>query len=240
MGTAHAPRLSRRSQLEIRHEGHPPHTVELLRKLNLELCTTHGRRTVALPNHEGRSRARSLDRVQAREARGVLGFRPHRERARRCLYASAGAAAPLDRAPSARNRRHRHSDRVLIAFSQRGGRLSRAQQLARSARPFSCGPRDDCGAARNGGAVDRNHRRGRSGSAFAAEIGVMQLNEETDALRHGLDPIRASGRAARDCVDDRAAAPQHRRRRDGSGRRRLLSLVQLHIPAGAVRQPGCA
>ncbi|MDE2305385.1 MAG: ABC transporter permease [Gammaproteobacteria bacterium] len=31
---------------------------------------------------------------------------------------------------------------------------------------------------------------GRSGSAFAAEIGVMQLNEETDALRAlGLDPI---------------------------------------------------
>jgi phospholipid/cholesterol/gamma-HCH transport system permease protein len=31
---------------------------------------------------------------------------------------------------------------------------------------------------------------GRSGSAFAAEIGVMQLNEETDALRAmGINPI---------------------------------------------------
>ncbi len=31
---------------------------------------------------------------------------------------------------------------------------------------------------------------GRSGSAFAAEIGVMQLNEETDALRAmGMNPI---------------------------------------------------
>ena len=62
---------------------------------------------------------------------------------------------------------------------------------------------------------------GRSGSAFAAEIGVMQLNEETDALRAmGMNPIellvvpRVLG--LRHCT----AAAHHHRRRDGPRRRR--------------------
>jgi len=38
---------------------------------------------------------------------------------------------------------------------------------------------------------------GRSGSAFAAEIGTMKVNEELNALETmGLDPIRFFGRAA--------------------------------------------
>jgi phospholipid/cholesterol/gamma-HCH transport system permease protein len=72
---------------------------------------------------------------------------------------------------------------------------------------------------------------GRSGSAFAAEIGVMQLNEETDALRAmGLNPIEV-------LVVPRVLAlfivlPCLTVIADGMGLAGgiLLSLVNLHIP----------
>jgi phospholipid/cholesterol/gamma-HCH transport system permease protein len=48
---------------------------------------------------------------------------------------------------------------------------------------------------------------GRSGSAFAAEIGSMRLNEEVDALyATGADPYEAAGAAADPRAHDRAAA----------------------------------
>ena len=40
-------------QLVVRHEGNPPHTVQLLQKLQQELCTAHGTRAQAIPNEEG-------------------------------------------------------------------------------------------------------------------------------------------------------------------------------------------
>lgn len=72
---------------------------------------------------------------------------------------------------------------------------------------------------------------GRSGSAFAAEIGVMQLNEETDALRAmGLNPIEV-------LVVPRVLAliialPLLTIIADAMGLAGggLLSLVNLHIP----------
>jgi len=72
---------------------------------------------------------------------------------------------------------------------------------------------------------------GRSGSAFAAEIGVMQLNEETDALRAmGMNPIEV-------LVVPRILAlvialPLLTIIADGMGLAGggLLSLVNLHIP----------
>ena len=72
---------------------------------------------------------------------------------------------------------------------------------------------------------------GRSGSAFAAEIGVMQLNEEIDALRAmGMNPIellvvpRVLGLViALPCLTVIADAM-------GLAGGGLLSLVQLHIP----------
>ena len=72
---------------------------------------------------------------------------------------------------------------------------------------------------------------GRSGSAFAAEIGVMQLNEEIDALRAmGMNPIellvvpRVIGLViALPCLTVIADAM-------GLAGGGLLSLVQLHIP----------
>ena len=72
---------------------------------------------------------------------------------------------------------------------------------------------------------------GRSGSAFAAEIGVMQLNEEIDALRAmGMNPIellvvpRVIGLIiALPCLTVIADAM-------GLAGGGLLSLIQLHIP----------
>jgi phospholipid/cholesterol/gamma-HCH transport system permease protein len=72
---------------------------------------------------------------------------------------------------------------------------------------------------------------GRSGSAFAAEIGVMQLNEETDALRAmGMNPIELAGGAARARARHRIAAAHRHRRCHGIAGGGLLSLVKLHIP----------
>ena len=82
---------------------------------------------------------------------------------------------------------------------------------------------------------------GRSGSAFAAEIGVMQLNEETDALRAmGMNPIEL-------LVVPRVLAliialPLLTVIADAMGLAGggLLSLVQLHIPLRAIHAFECA
>ena len=68
---------------------------------------------------------------------------------------------------------------------------------------------------------------GRSGSAFAAEIGVMQLNEETDALRAmGMNPVELL------VVALIVSMPLHTVIADAMGLAGggLLSLVNLHIP----------
>jgi phospholipid/cholesterol/gamma-HCH transport system permease protein len=72
---------------------------------------------------------------------------------------------------------------------------------------------------------------GRSGSAFAAEIGVMQLNEETDALRAmGLNPIEVL--IVPRIIALVVAMPLLTIIADGMGLAGggLLSLVNLHIP----------
>jgi phospholipid/cholesterol/gamma-HCH transport system permease protein len=71
----------------------------------------------------------------------------------------------------------------------------------------------------------------RSGSAFAAEIGVMQLNEETDALRAmGMNPIEllVLPRILALCI----ALPLLTIIADAMGLAGggLLSLLKLHIP----------
>ena len=61
--------------LKVTHEGNPPHIVALLQKLEHELCTAHGRRTIALPVHEGA--VAKLGRwtvLQGTEAARLLGF----------------------------------------------------------------------------------------------------------------------------------------------------------------------
>ena len=61
---------------------------------------------------------------------------------------------------------------------------------------------------------------GRSGSAFAAELGSMQLNEEVDALiATGVDPFEVLVVPRVLGLDDRAAAAHHRRRSHRTHRR---------------------
>ena len=63
---------------------------------------------------------------------------------------------------------------------------------------------------------------GRSGSAFTAQIGTMQVNEEVDAIRTlGLDPIEVLVLPRMLGADDRAAAADLLRRHHGDPRRRL-------------------
>src|SRR5579862_6743558 len=62
-------------QLKVLHEGNPPHTVELLHKLQGELCTARGKRTVAIPPHEGAiAKLGRWTVLQGREANAVLAF----------------------------------------------------------------------------------------------------------------------------------------------------------------------
>jgi phospholipid/cholesterol/gamma-HCH transport system permease protein len=223
------------SQLEIRHQGHPPHTVELLRKLNLELCTAHGKRTDAVPNQEGA--VAGLGRwtvVQAREARGVLGFFGR-------IASVLGGAFTHPRAlrfPSIV--RHLHETGVtaipivsLIAFliSVVVAYLG-AQQLARFGATIFVVDLVTIAVLREMGVLlTAIIVAGRSGSAFAAEIGVMQLNEETDALRAmGLNPIELL--VVPRVVALMIALPLLTIVADAMGLAGggLLSLVQLHIP----------
>ncbi len=223
------------AQLEIRHQGQPPHTVELLRKLNLELCTAQGKRTVALPNQEGA--VAGLGRwtvVQAREARAVLGFFGR-------IASVLGGALAHPRAlrfPSIV--RHVHETGVtaipivsLIAFliSVVVAYLG-AQQLARFGATIFVVDLVTIAVLREMGVLlTAIIVAGRSGSAFAAEIGVMQLNEETDALRAmGLNPIELL--VVPRVVALMIALPLLTIVADAMGLAGggLLSLVQLHIP----------
>jgi phospholipid/cholesterol/gamma-HCH transport system permease protein len=182
--------LGSERELAVRHEGNPPHTVQLLQKLQRELCTAHGRRALAMPTHEGS--VEKLGRwtvLQGTEAGHLLGF----------------------------------FGRIAAVFGQifshpRALRLPsivrHVQETGVSAIPITA-----------------IIVAGRSGSAFAAEIGVMQLNEEIDALRAmGMNPIellvvpRVIGLViALPCLTVIADAM-------GLAGGGLLSLVQLHIP----------
>ena len=222
-------------QLEIRHEGHPPHTVELLRKLNLELCTSQGKRAVAMPTHEGAiARLGRWTVVQGTEAQRVLGFF-----GRIATVLGAGLSRPRAlRFPSIV--RHLHETGVtaipivsLIAFliSVVVAYLG-AQQLARFGATIFVVDLVTIAVLREMGVLlTAIIVAGRSGSAFAAEIGVMQLNEETDALRAmGLNPIELL--VVPRVVALMIALPLLTVVADAMGLAGggLLSLVQLHIP----------
>jgi phospholipid/cholesterol/gamma-HCH transport system permease protein len=223
------------AQLKVLHEGNPPHTVELLQKLQGELCTVHGKRTIAVPPHEGA--VAKLGRwtvLQGTEARAVLGFFGR-------IAAVLGQSFSNSRAlrlPSIA--RHIHETGVtaipivsLIAFliSVVVAYLG-AQQLSRFGATIFVVDLVTIATLREMGVLlTAIIVAGRSGSAFAAEIGVMQLNEETDALRAmGLNPIELlvvprvlALIIALPCLTIIADAM-------GLAGGGLLSLVQLHIP----------
>lgn len=222
-------------QLEVRHEGGPPHTVELLRKLNLELGTAARARTAPAPAERGAvARLGRWTVLQWNEARGVLGFL-----GRMVSVLGGSFAHPrMLRLPSIV--RHVHETGVtaipivsLIAFliSVVVAYLG-AQQLARFGATIFVVDLVAIAVLRELGVLlTAIIVAGRSGSAFAAEIGVMQLNQETDALRAmGLNPIELL--VVPRVIGLIVALPLLTVIADAMGLAGggLLSLLQLHIP----------
>jgi len=222
-------------QLHVRHEGGPPHTLELLEKLALGYHPTGRAESTAAPDSE--SAVGKLGHwavVQGIEARGVLGFfgriaavfgqifsRPRALRLpslARHIYETGVTAIPIV---------------SLIAFliSVVVAYLG-AQQLARFGADIFVVDLVTIGVLREMGVLlTAIIVAGRSGSAFAAEIGVMQINEETDALRAmGLNPIELL--VVPRLLALMIALPLLTIIADGMGLAGggLLALVQLHIP----------
>jgi phospholipid/cholesterol/gamma-HCH transport system permease protein len=221
--------------LVVRHEGNPPHTVQLLQKLQLELCTAHGGRALAVPNHEGFvERLGRWTVLQGTEAGHLLGFFG---RITAVLGQSFSRPRVLRLSSIVRHVQETGVNAIpivsLIAFliSVVVAYLG-AQQLSRFGATIFVVDLVTIAVLREMGVLlTAIIVAGRSGSAFAAEIGVMQLNEETDALRAmGMNPIellvvpRVIGLViALPCLTVIADAM-------GLAGGGLLCLVKLHIP----------
>lgn len=223
------------AQLDVRHEGAPPQTVELLRKLNLELCSSCGKRAVAVPESAGAvGQLGHWTVLQATEAGRLLAFFGR-------IAAVLGSALVHLRALRLRSiLRHLRETGVLavpivslIAFliSVVVAYLG-AQQLARFGATIFVVDLVTIAVLREMGVLlTAIVVAGRSGSAFAAEIGAMELNEEIAALRAmGLNPIELlvlprvlALMIALPCLTIIADAM-------GLAGGGLLSLVQLNIP----------
>lgn len=221
------------SHLEIQHEGNPPF-LDLLRKLThaRHLARSHHVHAPSLEGVLGRIGLWAV--LQSRHARGVMAFfgrivsvlgqmfvRPKALRVSslaRHMYETGITAIPIV---------------SLIAFliSVIVAYLG-AQQLSLFGADIFVVDLVTISVLREMGVLlTAIIVAGRSGSAFAAEIGVMQLNEEVDALRAmGLNPIEVLvvPRVLALCIvlpgltiiaDAMGLA--------GGG---LLSLINLHIP----------
>jgi len=177
----------------VRHTGDPPHFLELLQKLQLDRRAPELAHAapLTLPGLIGGLGRWSV--LQGRHARGVLDFLGR-------IAAVIGQA--FSRASAWRTSslaRHIYETGItaipivsLIAFliSVIVAYLG-AQQLARFGADIFVVDLVTIAVLREMGVLlTAIIVAGRSGSAFAAEIGVMQLNEETDALRAmGMNPI---------------------------------------------------
>jgi phospholipid/cholesterol/gamma-HCH transport system permease protein len=182
------------SRLRVRHEGAVPPTVGLLRKLALDRSAVHSAPPATMPAIEVAIGDLGLWVVQeGAAARGVLGFfgriaavfgqifsRPRALRLpsiARHIYEAGITAIPIV---------------ALIAFliSVVVAYLG-AQQLRKFGADIFVVDLVTIGVLREMGVLlTAIIVAGRSGSAFAAEIGVMQLNDEVDALRAmGLNPV---------------------------------------------------
>jgi phospholipid/cholesterol/gamma-HCH transport system permease protein len=192
--------LSRLSALNaggfpVTHVG-APHTLEFLQKLKIERDAMHGAR--ANPSVEGplEQFIGKLGRwtfLQGIEGRGVVDFFGRIV----TVFGEAGGRPGALRVPSLV--RHIYETGItaipivsLIAFliSVIVAYLG-AQQLSRFGANIFVVDLVTISVLREMGVLlTAIIVAGRSGSAFAAEIGVMQLNEETDALRAmGMNPI---------------------------------------------------
>ena len=177
--------------LEVRHTGDPPHFLDLLQRLQANRHAAAARPEPASEGIVGQLGRWSV--LQGRHARGVVDFfgrivnvlgqafsRPQALRLSsltRHIYETGITAIPIV---------------SLIAFliSVIVAYLG-AQQLGRFGADIFVVDLVTISVLREMGVLLTSIIvAGRSGSAFAAEIGVMQLNEETDALRAmGMSPI---------------------------------------------------
>lgn len=218
--------------LRITHSGEP-HTLDFLQKLHAQ---RHSMRATPAPPgfEEAVGRLGRWTYTQAREARGVVEFfgrivgvlkdslsRPQALRLSslvRHIYETGITAIPIV---------------SLIAFliSVIVAYLG-AQQLSRFGATIFVVDLVTISVLREMGVLlTAIIVAGRSGSAFAAEIGVMQLNEETDALRAmGMNPIEVL--VVPRILALAIALPLLTVIADAMGLAGgcLLCLVQLHIP----------
>jgi phospholipid/cholesterol/gamma-HCH transport system permease protein len=180
-------------RLNVQHTGNPPHFLDLLQKLEAE---RHAARNSPQPGPSIEGTVGELGRwavLQGNEARGVIAFFGR-------IVTVLGQAFTRPRAlrPSSLAR-HIYETGItaipivsLIAFliSVIVAYLG-AQQLNRFGADIFVVDLVTISVLREMGVLlTAIIVAGRSGSAFAAEIGVMQLNEETDALRAmGMNPI---------------------------------------------------
>jgi phospholipid/cholesterol/gamma-HCH transport system permease protein len=179
--------------LAVRHAGNPPHFLELLQKLHVERHAAHSALSAepTLERLVGRLGRWSV--LQGVHARGVIVFlgRIATVVGQAFSRSSAWRISSLTR--------HIYETGItaipivaLIAFliSVIVAYLG-AQQLSRFGADIFVVDLVTIATLREMGVLLTSIIvAGRSGSAFAAEIGVMELNEETDALRAmGMNPI---------------------------------------------------
>jgi phospholipid/cholesterol/gamma-HCH transport system permease protein len=178
--------------LNVRHAGNPPHFLDLLEKLHVERHAAYSQQAEpTLEKLVGKLGRWSV--LQGVHARGVIVFLGR-------IATVVGAAFRRPRAWRISSLvRHIYETGItaipivaLIAFliSVIVAYLG-AQQLARFGADIFVVDLVTIATLREMGVLLTSVIvAGRSGSAFAAEIGVMQLNEETDALRAmGMNPI---------------------------------------------------
>jgi phospholipid/cholesterol/gamma-HCH transport system permease protein len=178
---------------DTRHTGNPPHFLELLQKLQLE---RHAARQALTPPATIEGEVGKLGRwavLQTLHARGVVDFVGRIAAVVGQFFTRVQALRISSLA------RHIYETGItaipivsLIAFliSVIVAYLG-AQQLSRFGADIFVVDLVTIAVLREMGVLlTAIIVAGRSGSAFAAEIGVMQLNEETDALRAmGMNPI---------------------------------------------------
>jgi phospholipid/cholesterol/gamma-HCH transport system permease protein len=177
----------------VRHTGNPPHFLELLEKLHVERHAAYRARSTEPTIERLVGKLGRWSVLQGVHGRGVVVFlgriatvigqaftRPNAWRISslaRHVYETGITAIPIV---------------ALIAFliSVIVAYLG-AQQLSRFGADIFVVDLVTIATLREMGVLLTSIIvAGRSGSAFAAEIGVMQLNEETDALRAmGINPI---------------------------------------------------
>jgi phospholipid/cholesterol/gamma-HCH transport system permease protein len=179
-------------RLDVRHTGDPPHYLDLLLKLEAERNAPRAA-PEAVVSLEPVSEVGRWAVLQAVEARAVIGFFGRIVTVLGEVFSRPRALRPSSLA------RHIYEIGItaipivsLIAFliSVIVAYLG-AQQLARFGASIFVVDLVTISVLREMGVLlTAIIVAGRSGSAFAAEIGEMQLNEETDALRAmGMNPV---------------------------------------------------